>query len=197
MAYISSFRTYERNKKMFYAIGILGIEKDRVDHLINMKFIGEQDTAVMGWSTIMLESQDGTRVTANAQTVHLRALQVQTGDRIEVLIDKFDHTTWMIDRMNEEQCVDAAPESIAAKIARLHASWDNMPFHEKNLPKDEASPSTPSPLDAAAPDTVETKVQVTASNVGRQGTNVHVDVPQGKEKEKVKRLFENAGRTGQ
>ena len=46
---------------MYYAIGMLGVREDRVEHMFDMKFIGELDTMVLGWSTVVLESKEGAR----------------------------------------------------------------------------------------------------------------------------------------
>jgi hypothetical protein len=61
---------------VYYAIGMLGVRQDRVEHMFDMKFIGELDTMVLGWSTVVLESKEGARVSVNCMTVYLREMQL-------------------------------------------------------------------------------------------------------------------------
>ena len=58
---------------------MMGVREDKVDHLVNMKYIGEQDTFVLGWSAIVLES-DRMRRSVNILTIYLRELQIQLGN---------------------------------------------------------------------------------------------------------------------
>jgi hypothetical protein len=70
-----------------------------------------------------------------------------------------DHAVWMLERMKADQYVDAAPrENLSDKIERMHKSWDQYPFLEKNLPKEEpkeAEPSSDPSIPATPPPTAE------------------------------------------
>ncbi len=190
---------------MYYAIGMLGVRQDRVEHTIDMKYIGEQDTMTMGWSTVLLESKEGTRISINCMTLHLREIQLQPGELFDVLVDKMDHAVWMLERMKKERYVDVAPgENVSDKIERLHKSWNQMPFHEDNLPKEEtkeaeppsAPPETVQPVNnltlvAKLPDVKEEKSETTAvieraKNKLPEEQEIEKSVKEGKEGEKGK-----------
>jgi hypothetical protein len=88
---------------VYYAIGMLGVRQDRVEHTINMKYIGEQDTMILGWSTVVLESKEGPGVSVNCTTGVLREMQLQPGELVDVLVYKMDHAVWMLERMKANQ----------------------------------------------------------------------------------------------
>lgn len=151
MTYTSSFKVFVKNNVPYYAIGMLGVRNDQVDHMIDMKFIAELDTLDLSWKTVILESKDGFRVSVNCQSVYLRVMELQLGELVEVLIDKITNDVWMLERMKAERWVEVAPgKNIGDKIEKIHKTSDQYPFLEKNLPEEVKETEPLSALSAAA-----------------------------------------------